>query len=93
MRDDAHGRSQHQMHGSPTHTVHQAADAHEPMPCCDADEAASCATSGCASPAPTMTLMSANLLISRSLVATAQPVDWLAPYASPSDSIFRPPIA
>jgi hypothetical protein len=73
--------------------MHQSADAHEQMPCCDTDEAATCTTSSCASPAPVMLLTSSIQLISRLLEATAQPVDWLTPYASPADGIFRPPIA
>ena len=93
MPEDAYSQSQQEMHGSPTHAMHQSADAHEQMPCCDTDEAATCSANGCASPAPTMTLMPSIQLISRSLEATAQPIDWLAPYASPADGIFRPPIA
>jgi hypothetical protein len=92
MPDDAHGQSQHEMHGSTTHAMHQTADAHQKMPCCDTDEAATCTTSSCASPAPVMLLTSSIQLISRLLEATAQPVDWLTPYASPADGIFRPPI-
>jgi hypothetical protein len=93
MQDYARPQPHHEMHGGPTYAMQQATDAQKQMPCCDTDEAATCAMSGCATAAPTMTLMSWIPVISHSLEVTDKPVDRLAAYASPTEGIFRPPIA
>jgi hypothetical protein len=93
MQDSTQGQSQQEMQGSPMHGKHRAMDAYQQMPCCDIEQAAACVFSGCASATPTITLVPSIQMISHSREATPQPVDWFAPYAAPTDRIFRPPIA
>ena len=66
---------------------------HAPMPCCDVDEVSGCSMSGCAGATQALTFAPLAQLFQHQSTEAVRPLDWLGPYPSPADGIFRPPIA